>query len=274
MGWIHDEHDTSPDRYVYTLKETLLRPLVDGEVVQALDAWPVHQSVEGLAEYTPDPAINYRVWRDGKEVPASEAGDVVSHRTLLRRYQMAPISMAPGVILAPGVVLFRRFLWDWECVLPTGVIKTDYHVTVKHPVPLSLVEFVHHEAGLAHAAPGCEQVVAPHRYAIGSFHADVEVRLRNGGSRNLARVCVATDADGSRRLYVKAHTHPAYMDAARRKVGELAAREEWSYSTSSMFAQWLRGERQDAGDQDGVYANWSRGGETIFGYTGDEIRLP
>jgi hypothetical protein len=266
MGWTR-EHN-APDRFNYSLKEILLRPLAEGETCVALDAWTNDQGKNELSDWTPDPALNYRVWRDGREVLNPEPGDlgeVVSERWLTRAHSSRRVPMAPGVVLGAGVVLFRTFHWDWEVVLPTGRIRVAYRAPIKVPAPLSLVELVHHEHGLA--------VGAADRHAIGTHHKDIEIHLRGGQTRRLARITVATDLDGSHRLYL---TVKVAHDVARSRqlVADLATQEGWLYSPSGFFAAWLRGERADAGDQEGVFEAWARGGQTVFGYTGDEIRLP
>lgn len=266
MGWTR-EHN-APDRFDYSLKEAFLRPLADGETCVALDAWSAGQADNVLEGWTPEPGLRYRVWRNGQEIlnpDPRDLGEVVSERWLVRAHSSHRIPMAPGVILAPGVVLFRCFHWDWEVVLPTGRVRAAYQAPIKAPVPLSLVEKVHHEHGLT--------LGMVERRPFGAVHNDLEIRVRGGGTRRLARVTVATDLDGHRRLYVLvkvAHN----VARARQLVVDLATQEGWLYSPDSFFAAWLRGERVDAGDQEGVFAAWARGGETVFGYTGDEIRLP
>lgn len=266
MGWTR-EHNT-PDRFDYSLKETFLRPLAERETRQALDAWSDDQGKGVLAGWTPDPALNYRVWRDNKEVLAYQScdlGEVVSERWLTTANSSQRIPMSPGVILAPGVVLFRTFHWDWECVLPTGRMRKDYREALGVSAPLSLVETIHHEHGL--------RLAMVERRPFGALHKDIEVPTRRGPKR-LARVTKAQDLDSRHRLYVKVKV--AFdVELTRRKLTELASQEGWCYARDSCFAQWLRGECFDAGDQEGPdFASWARGGETVFGYTGDEIRLP
>lgn len=266
MGWTR-EHN-APDRFDYSLKEVFIRPLAEGESCQALDAWTNDEGKNELSGWTPSPTLNYRVWRDGQEVLAfrpCDLGEVVSERWLTRAHSSHRVPMAPGVILAPGVVLFRCFHWDWEVLLPTGRIRVDYRAPITAPAPLSLVETVHHEHGLA--------LSRVERRPFGSVRNDLEIRVRGGETRRLARIAVATDLDGSRRLYIT--TKVAHNVArARQLVADLAMREGWLYSPCGFFAAWLQGERVDAGDQAGVFEPWARGGETVFGYTGDEIRLP
>lgn len=265
MGWTRTHN--APDRFDYFLNEVFLRPLADGETRQALDAWTNDEGKNELSEWTPSPALNYRVWKDGKELQSfqpSDLGEVVSERWLTRAHSTRRIPMSPGLILTQGVVLFRTFHWDWECVLPTGRVRKDYRVDLGLPAPLSLVERVHYEHGL-----GLSRV---ERRPFGSLHKDVEALTRKG-TKSLAKVTKAQDLDGRVRLYVKVKV--AFdVEPTRRKLRELSAQEGWVYSQDSFFAQWLRGERADAGDQEGVFEAWARGGETVFGYTGDEIRLP